>query len=494
MFVYEKVQVIMRLKKGEDMKSRMRTHLAMLAVIALTPGCNSKPSASEKPAQQGSVNAVQIAVQNVAEELTALSGKTETFDRKLAAVTERLTAMTGDGSSGEKLVQFEERLRKASMAELDGIVKEYESFRESLKTLEAIELTEKLAAIDWSIAVQRRLTTSMTSDQLLELETLMQQVPRVYAGTTADNYSQQIGKEIVQFANAVLSREPPDADELEVALDLLEPLETENRATSESTSEIKNALTTRLELAMKNDSHSEFLRQLDSIREQLAASQKISDTDLRLAAFMGLNQVIETVRLQRIFDGFDEKSADLADLKKQVAASLESLGKDQRAKFAKARMRYQSWTLKEIAKMRDFLDGKKVDEEIVRLSTSAKESGPFFVPWADFSGVKQLLQSGIGQLADDKQLSPEQKKKIGPFVNDNTDKLIAQVRHDAAVRHILHIDQNLLEPPVAKFYNEAFEKVWADLKDRSDLQMSMAQKTAEIQKRSVDAFMESGNE
>jgi hypothetical protein len=72
--------------------------------------------------------------------------------------------------------------------------------------------------------------------------------------------------------------------------------------------------------------------------------------------------------------------------------------------------------------------------------------------------------------------------------------LLYQVRHDAAVRHLLHIDQNLLEPPVAKFFSAAFEQLWTQLDDKKELQLSLAQKTAEIDKRSLENFMESKNE
>ena len=55
-----------------------------------------------------------------------------------------------------------------------------------------------------------------------------------------------------------------------------------------------------------------------------------------------------------------------------------------------------------------------------------------------------------------------------------------QKKHDAAVTHLLPINQGLLEPPVAKFYNEAFETIWQAIEDGDGMQLSLARKTAEF--------------
>lgn len=465
------------------MKMRPPASFTLLLVVGLCSGCSSNTT-SEKPVQQASDDAVQTAIQGVADQLTELS-----------AQTKRLTALTGDGPSAEKLTQFAVRIRTASAAELDIIEKEYQSFSASLRLLEATALAEKLAETDWSIEVRRRLTSSMQADQLLELEALMQQVPRAFSGTIAEGYSEQVGQAIVEFASDLLAKEPADADELQASLDLLDSLEVENAQAPDSTAKLRTALAQRLEVALQHDARTASSAQLKSLNDHFIACRALTDPDLRLAALMNLRQEIEKLRLQRAFEGVTEAAPELAALQNQVAGDLEKIGQEQRAKLSRARMQYQGWTLKEIAKLNDFLDQKQVDAELYRLrDKSADESGPVVVTWADFAGVRQLLQEGVGQLAENRQLSPEQKQKIGPLIREKWTQLVEQVRHDAAVRHLLHIDQNLLDPPVTKFYNEACENVWKALEDRSDLRLSLGRKTAEIQKRSLDAFLETGNE
>ena len=105
-----------------------------------------------------------------------------------------------------------------------------------------------------------------------------------------------------------------------------------------------------------------------------------------------------------------------------------------------------------------------------------------------------MFQDGIGDVAANGQLTSEQQAHVKGFVKDNWYPLIYQLRHDAAVRHLLHIDQNLLELPVAKFYTDAFEKVWEQISDGKDMQLSLAKMTAEVPKRSLEKFMETGNE
>lgn len=465
------------------MRMRPPGSFTLLVLVGLCSGCNSNTT-SEKPAQQASADAVQMAIQNVAAQLTQLS-----------AQTERLTALIGDGSSAEKLTQFAVRIRTASAAELDGLGNEYESLRASLRPLEAAALVEKLTEIDWLIEVRRRLTAPVRLDQLLELEDLMQQVPRAFSGTIADGYLEQVRKAIDQFASDVKAKDPPDADELQAACDLLDSFEAQNTQVQESRAKLRTALAHRLETARQHVDRSEYSARLKSFNDDLTACRTLTDPDLRVEALMNLHHVIQNFRLQRAFERVTDAAPELADLQDQVAGDLEKIVQEQRAKQTLARMRYQKWTLIEIAKLKDFLDQEQVKAELYRLrDKSAEESGSVVVKWADFAGVRQLLQAGFGQLAENLELSPAQKEKIGPLIQEKWTQLIEQVRHDAAVRHLLHIDQNLLEPPVAKFYNEAFEDVWRALQDRSDLRLSLAQKTAEIQKRSLDAFLETGHE
>ncbi|MFM8476178.1 MAG: hypothetical protein ACKOEO_10325 [Planctomycetaceae bacterium] len=477
------------------MKMRLAASFTLMLVAGLCSGCSSKSSSSEQPGQQASADDLRTAIQNVADQLTELSARTEQLHKKMTAVDERLIALTGDGSSSEKLTQFTVRIRTAPAAELDGLVSEYWLLRESLRPFEATALTEKVADVDWLIDVRRQLATPITAEKLLNLEMLTQQVPPTYSGTIAEGYLEQFNQAIVQFASDLVAKGPADADELEVVLDLLEQLESQNAQPTESIAKVRTAVGQRLETARHDKSRDEFSGLLKSLNDQQSALRKITDTDLRFAALMNLRQGIENLRLQRALEGGADATPELAALQNQVAADLEKIGQEQRAKLSRARMQYQAWTLKEIAKLGDFLDQKQVEAELYRLrDRSADESGPVVVTWADFAGVRQLLQEGVGQLAENRELSPEQKQKIGPLIQEKWTQLVEQVRHDAAVRHLLHIDQNLLEPPVTKFYNEAFENVWKALEDRSDLRLSPGQKTAEIQKRSLDAFLETGNE
>ena len=482
------------------MIARAQLIFAVISFTCFSIGCSSKTPDADNATQQLALNAVRDEVHEVSGKMTALVGNVDSSQKKLTAIEDGIAALVGNADSSRKrLIGLEERVRTAAPAELNDAVADYSALQESLTTLEGIELTENIAAIGWSIALRKSLTAPITSNQLLEAEALMQQVPRALVGKIADQYAEQMGTATVKFAQELSIHEPPDADELGVADDLLGLLETRNGPSENSISELRKTIAMRLEAARQERVRTELALQVDGIKEQLTAADKIADTDLRRSAVMGLSQSVETMRLQRTFQGLDQGLQELAEIHKQlnaeVSTSLESLGNEQRTKLGKARMRYQAWALKEIAKMKDFLDDDKVEKELYQLrDKSAEAKDPVIVDWADFAGVRKLLQEGIGEIAANRPLSAEQQKTIGPFVNSNWDSIRYQVRHDAAVRHLLHVDQNLLEPPVAKFFSAAFEQVWTQLGDREDLQLSLAQMTAEINKWSLDTFMESKNE
>ena len=116
------------------------------------------------------------------------------------------------------------------------------------------------------------------------------------------------------------------------------------------------------------------------------------------------------------------------------------------------------------------------------------------IQMAEFPGVRRQIEKALGTIADNLRLSSDQQSKVGDFVSDNWYALVYQVKHDAAARFLLPVNQNLLEPPVAKFYTEAFEKVWQQIEDGEGMQLSLAKMTARVPKRSLASFVESSNE
>ncbi len=480
----------------------VRTQLILTAIgiTCFTLGCSSKKPEADTASQQRAMDVVRNEVQDVSSNLSALAGNVDASQKTLTAIEERMVALLGNSDlSRKRLIDLQEQIQKAPAAQLDEIEADFSALRTTLSTLEKIELTENLASVDWSIALRQSFSPPLTSVKLLEAEALMQHVPLSLAGSIADQFAEQLGAETVRFAEELSKMEPPDAEELGIVDELLDRIQATNGASENSISEIRKAIAKRLESGMQERDRSDLALQIDGIKNQHAAVAKIADADLRRSAIMGLSQSVEAMRIQRTIQGLDQGLSELAEIHKQlnteVSTSLELLGNEQRTKLGKARMRYQAWALTEIVKMKDFLDDDETNAKLNRLSEISPETKePVIVEWADFTGVRKLLQDGIGELAANRQLSAEQRQKIGPFVNDKWYELLYQVRHDAAVRHLLHIDQNLLEPPVAKFFSAAFEQLWTQLDDKKELQLSLAQKTAEIDKRSLENFMESKNE
>ncbi len=172
-----------------------------------------------------------------------------------------------------------------------------------------------------------------------------------------------------------------------------------------------------------------------------------------------------------------------------MAISFDAISNKQQKVLKTARMQYQAWTLAEIDKFNALMDAASIDKELYRLrDESAKSRDPVVVRWMDFKGVRALFEKAIGKVANNNQLTIEQQAKVGEFVKANWYPIVYQVKHDAAVRHLLHVDQSLLDAPVAKFYNEAFEKAWTQLADGNGMQLSLARMTAEVPKRGLEAF------
>jgi hypothetical protein len=327
----------------------------------------------------------------------------------------------------------------------------------------------------------------------------MNEVPQMYEGAMAEQLSQELGAKTVALGKRLLGEESPNRDDLEVVAELLQGVETEEDGSAASLSELKGEMAIRIDLSRREQLEAEIDAEVDGLLQQLEAAEKIADTDLRQAALVRISQAVEALRLQQSLQGFTSREEDLADIQERLgdklSQALESLATDQAARMVNARMRYQAWALAEIAKMKPFLDKSHVSKELYRLrDESAESEEPVEVPWAEFAGVRRRLEKGIGKLNDNLQLSADQQKKMEDFVQDNWYELFYQIKHDAAARHLLPIDQRLLEPPVARFYSEAFEQVWEQIEDGSGMQLSLAKMTASVPKRSLADFAEENDD
>ena len=223
------------------------------------------------------------------------------------------------------------------------------------------------------------------------------------------------------------------------------------------------------------------------------------DRDLRRIALANSSQQVDSLRLRTAFANqkLNSKTTEqLHALRERIDEDLrevlEQQAKERTRQITEARMKYQAWALEQIEKLNESIDQEKIEKELYSLKDEAGEAeGRVHIRIAEFGGVREMFEKELGGLNEFHALTTTaQKENVGKFVKDNWYEIVYQVKHDAAVRYLLPIDQGLLELPVAKFYNKAFEEVWEKIQDGDKLQLSLARKTAEVPKRTLESFME----
>jgi hypothetical protein len=414
---------------------------------------------------------------------------------ELLKLNERLDSLIGNVSEAKAgLAKLQERVLAAQAQELAQVEQDCNEFRDSLPPLLGIEIAEELAALNWSLETRKLLAKPPSVDELLDIESLRDAIPPTLEEQTAKSLLSQLVEKTRQSAHELAQAEQTTSEDLQLVLGTLERFPGPDEPAPSWLGELKQQLTSRIDTIRQTEQKSSLEEQAKDIGKQIQVVSEITAPDVRLAVLGALNETLDRIRIQCALEKSMDSWTPFAELQRQaeseITASLESLASQNAVKLSKARMSYQTWAMSQIEKMKSFLYDEELEKELYRLrDESAQAQSPVIVRWADFINVRKQIESGIGSLAKDFKLTAEQKTKIGPFVKANWYPLLYQVKHDAAMRHLLPIDQHLLEPPVAKFYTDVFEKVWEQLGKHDGMQLSLAKMTASVAKRSLDAEM-----
>lgn len=368
---------------------------------------------------------------------TFVSGTTGCSSRDVATtsdvqeISDRLDDLIGDLQGMRKslsaLLQEAESAPDSALANLE---KRKDALRDSFPVLAGIELSTELAAVDWLVSIRKMCAGDATVEQLLDAEDLLGQVPPTLDGAVAQKISVLHAEATIRAANKFVGDAAIDVDSLDAMRLLLERLQPNGNRPNESLVELTNQLKSKSTAVREESLAAEVGREVESLSMQLRKAANIANKELRRTAFLQISQTVDSIRLRFALEQVDAPEQAFTSLRKEIdshlAASYKEVEREQEQRLAKARMKYQEWALKQIA----------------NLNQKLKDSKDY------------------------------------------------KAKHDLAVEFLLPINQNLLEPPVAKFYNEAFEKIWKQIDDGKGMQLSLATKTAEVSKRTLESFME----
>jgi len=349
-------------------------------------------------------------------------------------IDKRLDALLGDlDASRGSIAKLQKSVQDAPPSQLAQFVKEKDELRSSLPVLAGIELSEELASLNWLLSVRQSMSLEPTAVSLLDAEALLDEVPPSLE-QIAPNLAMEHATQCMQLAKTLTESEATEADAVEVMLEILNRLQPQDDSPIDEITELSQYLQAKLKTFVDQQLRNDLRTEAEALQTQLKNIVDVEDAELRRSALVELSQTVDSIRVRFAMENNQASEAAFAALRSEIEGhltkSLETLGKEQEQRIDKARLKYQAWAL----------------EQIQTLNEMFKSEG-----WFEKNYHK---------------------------------------KHDAAVTHLLPINQGLLEPPVAKFYNEAFETIWQAIEDGDGMQLSLARKTAEVPKRRLESFME----
>jgi CII-binding regulator of phage lambda lysogenization HflD len=413
------------------------------------------------------------------------------------SIERRLDWLIGDlDKSRGELALLADKIQNARGDELKGLIERKKVIRNTLPALSAIELSKELAELDWLAAVRQAILVEPSPVSLLDAETLLAEVPPGLEDV-APNLAMEHAAQTIQLANQLASSSSSESDDLQVMLSLLEGLEPTEDASGKELEPLMQKLRDKWNSLTQQELADELTSEANLLQLQLDRILSIQDLSLRTKALAAISQTVDAIQVRIAVDNITGPETVFSELRSkidtQLNESLRRFGGDQEVSLVDARMKYQAWALDQIQNMKPILQGDSIEKELYSLrDNAAGASAPVKVPMAQYDGVRKRFEEVLGKLSDDLQLTEEQQARIPEFVKKNWYDLVYQGKHDAAVRYLLPIDQGLLEPPVAKFFSEAFEATWTQIEDGNELQLSLARKTAEVRKRTLQSFVEDG--
>lgn len=185
----------------------------------------------------------------------------------------------------------------------------------------------------------------------------------------------------------------------------------------------------------------------------------------------------------------------------QADKELLALAVKQQDVNAQKLRRYQAWALQQIRQFDHPEEGWYYDVSLewfrselksFKDATEDKEWTAFQI----FPSLKEVLQEKLGvDLSEMKgaMLTAEKRREIynkawglTKWTNNIDQELAYRATRDGMVKFLLPIQLQLLDPPVAQLYQEAFLKGWKKLEDRKEDQLFVAKQAAVVKKKTPE--------
>ncbi len=198
-------------------------------------------------------------------------------------------------------------------------------------------------------------------------------------------------------------------------------------------------------------------------RQYLLRRAERAQQAVRVTALRTLLQQVASSRMALVLDGVHAPAHERLERELRHAVAIHETEATRQAeeRHARAVRSYQRWALAEIRKFNDQF--QEISEKAVQASS-----------WLDTARV--IVRR-----------SPEARGRMAY-------KDIVQYREvrQAMIDHLLPINRALLDLPVHKLYEQAFEKGWTKLAGRRE-QTEVAEATASAKKEPLRAFLEDGS-
>lgn len=456
----------------------------LLASATLT-GCNSSHDA---PATARQLEDLQTALQRIEGTLISLQqGVPRETEQKLKDLERRLNDRTRWPQDSDKA----EKLRQ----ELDKIVQE-------LSPIAAERILPQLARINWGVEALWNLRTHANAapNQFEEVQATLREVldrqPRGQFPEIQKQLENRLKEieprlrgfqveQMLERANRALAGE----EDVSAAFTSLEEFRGDKRV---------SAVLAKLRTKILANSGSERVASLETT---LTKTRSFRDDRTRQLSLLTIQEGI----LRLLVDLELEDAAPTEVIKKaksllaECDKELGTLVAKQQEEHAKKVRQYQAWALEQIRQF-DGPNGWYYDVTLPWVRQQLREfrdasEDKEWLAFQTFPSLKDLIQEKVGvDLSGMKgaMLTAEKRKEIYTeasgivgWKNKIDTEIAYRATRDGMVKFLLPIQPQLLDPPVAQLYQQAFSKGWQKLEGRPD-QLYVAEQSAIVQKKSLE--------
>lgn len=243
------------------------------------------------------------------------------------------------------------------------------------------------------------------------------------------------------------------------------------------------------------------LERIDSLATKLGRTRTLDDDRIRQVSLLTIQDALLRLAVDLEFENAMSGSvqARVKELLAQCDTQLRVLAKKQQDDNANKSHRYQEWAIKQIRAFDSprgwyyeaILPWFRSELNSFRDASEDKE----WLAFQTFPSLKEVVQEKIGvdlSPVRGAMLPAELRKKIYVaaaqtigWKNSVDEELAYRTTRDGMVKFLLPIEPQLLDPPVAQLYQQAFSKGWQRLEGRED-QLFVAQQAAVARKKTLD--------